>query len=401
MKNRKLNSLYKKKEIAGVVFKNRLISSPISINMAKNGFVTKNIINFFSNLARSGVSMVTVGATAVSQQGNDTLRGMIAGDKKYFKGLKLLAKNIKKNGANASLQIYHVGAQGNPKHNNQEIVGPSEYYYKKIGVKSRSLKIDEINLIEDDFCKSIIQAFKSNFDFVELHLAHGYLLHEFLSNYFNKRKDKYGGVFNNRFRIIRNILEKCYKLEPNLIGRIGFRLSANDYVKNGFDKKNIEQLVKKLDKFKPAYYVVTAGLYETADKKYQDMKIGKYWDYAKNIKKKSSTPVIAQGGITNLYAARDLISGYFSDFVGFAQSLIADPKMIIKTLTGNEKKIIPCVAHLKVGACHRCRYLKQKDNSFSCITPSSWKPSEDIVTKKNIKKDLSIWKKLNAQVYSL
>ena len=87
--------------------------------------------------------------------------------------------------------------------------------------------------------------------------------------------------------------------------------------------------------------------------------------------------------------------------MGFAQSLIADPKMIIKTITGNEKKIIPCVAHLKVGSCHRCRYLKQKDNSFSCITPSSWKPSEDIVTKKNIRKDLSIWKKLNSQVYSV
>lgn len=401
MKNRKLDSLYIEKKISGILFKNRLISSPISINMAKDGYVTKNIINFFSNLARSGVSMVTVGATAISQQGNDTLNGMIAGDKKYSKGLKLLAKNIKKNGANASLQIYHVGAQGNPKHNNQEIVGPSKYFFKKIGVKSRSLRINEINQIEDNFCKSIIQAFKSNFDFVELHLAHGYLLHEFLSNYFNKRKDTYGGVFNNRFRIIKNILKRCYKLEPNLIGRIGFRLSANDYVKNGFNKKNIEQLVKKLDEFKPAYYVITAGLYETADKKYQDMKNGKYWDYAKNIKKISSTPVIAQGGITNLYTAQNLISENFSDFVGFAQSLIADPKMIIKTLTGNEKKIIPCVAHLKVGSCHRCRYLKQKDNSFSCITPSSWKPSEDIVTKKNIRKDLSIWKKLNSQVYSV
>ena len=61
------------KKNSGVIFKNRLISSPISINMAKDGYVTKNIINFFSNLARSGVSMVTVGATAISQQGNDTL----------------------------------------------------------------------------------------------------------------------------------------------------------------------------------------------------------------------------------------------------------------------------------------------------------------------------------------
>ncbi len=400
MQDNKLNSLFKTKIIGGVLFKNRLISSPISINMSEKGFVTNNIINFFSNLAKSGVSMVTVGATAISDQGNDTLNGMMAGKDKYFKGLKLLAKNIKKNGANASIQIYHVGAQGNPKHNNQEIVGPSEYYFKKIGVKSRSLTIEEISLIEDEFCKSIVQSFKSNFDFIELHLAHGYLLHEFLSNYFNKRKDKYGGTFKNRFRLVKNILEKSIRIEPKLKGRIGFRLSANDYVKNGFDKKNIEQLVKKLDKYKPAYYVITAGLYETAEKKYQDMKIGKYWDYAKNIKKISTTPVIAQGGITNLYSAQNLIKNNFSDFVGFAQSLIADPGMIMKTISGNEKKIIPCIAHLKVGSCHRCRYLKQKDNTFSCITPTSWKPSGDIVSKKNIKKDLLIWKKLNSQVYN-
>ena len=63
--------------------------------MAKNGFVTKNIINFFK-FSKIRCFYGDCGATAISQQGNDTLRGMIAGDKKYFKGLKLLAKNIKK-----------------------------------------------------------------------------------------------------------------------------------------------------------------------------------------------------------------------------------------------------------------------------------------------------------------
>ena len=117
------------------IFKNRIISSPISINMAKDGFVTSNIVNFFSNLAKSGVSMVTIGAAAISKQGNDTLNGMIIGPDKYLDKLKKLSASIKKNGSLSSIQIYHVGAQGNPKHNKQEIVGPSEYYYDHIGVK--------------------------------------------------------------------------------------------------------------------------------------------------------------------------------------------------------------------------------------------------------------------------
>ena len=136
---KKLEHLTKKIKINNNLFKNRIISSPISINMAEKGFVTNNIINFFSNLAKSGVSMVTIGAAAVSEQGNDTINGMIIGPKKYLTKLKLLSKNIKKFISYSSIQIYHVCAQGNPAHNKQEIVGPSKYIYKNIGVKCRSL----------------------------------------------------------------------------------------------------------------------------------------------------------------------------------------------------------------------------------------------------------------------
>ena len=129
------------------------------------------------------------------------------------------------------------------------------------------------------------------------------------------------------------------------------------------------------------------------------MKNGKYWLYAKEIKKITNTPIVAQGGVTDLYLANKLLKEKVSDFIGFAQSLIADPNMIKKTINNKEKEIIPCVAHIKVGSCHRCRYLKQKDNTFSCITPTSWKPSKDIVSRKNVAKDLKLWKKLNNEVY--
>lgn len=399
-KEKNLKNLLSTIKINNKNFKNRIISSPISINMAEKGYVTKNIINFFSNLSKSGVSMVTIGAASVSNQGSDTKNGMIIGDQKYLKKLRTLSQIIKSNNSLSSLQIFHVGAQGNSKHNNQEVVGPSDYIYKNIGIKCRALKFNEILKIEKDFVKAIIQADKAGFDFIEIHLAHGYLLHEFLSSYFNKRDDIYGGNLNNRFRIIKNILDASYKQRPSLKGKIGFRISTNDYIKKGITINVSKKIVSLLDKFKPAYFVVTAGLYETAKYKYIDMKNGKYWDYAKEIKKITNTPIITQGGITDLYTGNYLIKKNYGDLIGMAQSLIADPGLIKKTLYQKEDQIIPCVAHIKVGACHRCRYLKQKNQTFSCITPTSWKPDSTILSKKEISKDLKIWNNLNKEVYN-
>ena len=399
-KSAKLSLTFEKIKIGNSILRNRIISSPISINMAeRDGEVSKNIISFFSNLGRSGVGMVTIGAAAISKQGNDTLNGMIVGPKKYDRGLRLLNEKVRRTGAKVSLQIYHVGAQGNPIHNKQKVVGPSNYFYSVIGAESKALSLIEIEKIENEFCSALLAGQRAGYDFLELHLAHGYLLHEFLSNYFNKRKDKYGGGFKNRFRILSNILNRAYKLSPKLKGKVGFRISANDYVKNGFDLELSKKLINKLDKFKPAYYVVTAGLYETAKFKYRDMKEGKYWDYAKKLKKITKTPIIAQGGITDLFLGNKLLTKNFCNMFGMAQSLIADPNLIKKTNLNKEANIVPCVAHLKVGSCHRCRYLKQKDLTFTCITPTSWKPTNDIVSTKSKKKDLMVWKKLNRDVY--
>lgn len=401
MKNKKINFTFKKFKLGNVILKNRIISSPISINMANRyGHVSKNIISFFSNLGKSGVGMVTIGAASVSQQGNDTKKGMVVGSKKFEKGLKLLSSSVKKTGSKVSLQIYHVGAQGNPKHNGQEAIGPSSYFFPVIGTKVRALTVNEILKIEKQFIAALISGYRTGFDFIELHLAHGYLLHEFLSNFFNKRRDVYGGSFENRLSIVSNIIKGAYHICPELKGKIGFRISANDYLKNGFNLKITKKLINNLDLYNPAYYVVTAGQYETAKQKYIDMKKGKYWKYAKIIKKATNTPVIAQGGITNLYIGDKLLSENYCDLFGMAQSLIADPQLINKTILKKENKIIPCMAHVKIGSCHRCRYLKQKDQTFSCITPTSWIPPLKNISEKNRKKDLKIWKKLNKIVYN-
>jgi len=378
------------------IIKNRIVSSPISTNMAnEDGTINNNLVSYFGNLASNDIGMVTVGATSVSKEGGDALNGMHIGKKIYDSGLIKLANEIKSNDSTPAIQIFHVGAQGNTNYSKQRIVGPSKYIVPDIGIEAEILTIDEIINIEDEFVDGIIQAFDCGFKLVEIHLGHGYLLHEFMSAHMNKRTDIYGGNKGNRLRIVKNILEKINKKSPLIKKNMGARISADDFIDGGLSLKENEELINILDDNNFAYYSVTAGIYETAKQKYLQMKEGSYWEYAYNLKKMTKTAVIAQGNITSLEMGEKLLQKKMCDMFGMAQALIADPGLAKKSLNNQEEKVIPCLAHLKVGSCHRCRYVKQKDLTFDCITPSSWHRSHldnDVYSKK---KEEAFWKMLD------
>ena len=376
-------------KIGNQIIRNRTVSSPVSINKAsENGEVTDNIISFFSNLSKNNLGMVTIGAVSVSEEGTDTKNGMRIGEDRYLEGLKNLALEIKKYGAKSSIQLFHVGAQGNSHLSNKRVVGPSKYIVPDIGIEAQVLTIDEIKKIEDEFVKGIIQAYEAGFDFIEIHMAHGYLLHEFLSPHMNKREDEYGGSENNRIRIIKNIIEKLNKIKK--LNNLAARLTADDFHEDGLNLKKINNLVKYLDENNFCYYSVTAGIYETAKQKYIHMKEGTYWEYSGKLKKMTKTPVIAQGNITSLREGEDILLKEQGDMFGMAQSLIADPEIVSKSLNGQEDQVYNCLAHVKVGSCHRCRYVKRKDHDFDCVTPSAWRPIDSLKTER--KKDLDFWK---------
>ena len=223
--------------------------------------------------------------------------------------------------------------------------------------------------------------------------AHGYLMHQFLSEHTNKREDEYGGSETNRLRFLKNIIEKVKnKVDTS---KLAAKITGNDFLPKGLNFKKIGFLVDMLDSYKFAYYQVTAGIYETAKQKYIHMKKGAYWEYAKELKKLTKTPVMAQGGITSLEEGEKILLNKQGDFWGMAQALIADPQLVTKSIKNQEEEIYKCLAHIKVGSCHRCRYLKQKDLDFACVTPGSWSP--DLTNKINLakrNKDLSFWNKI-------
>jgi 2,4-dienoyl-CoA reductase-like NADH-dependent reductase (Old Yellow Enzyme family) len=385
-------------KLGNIILKNKIVCSPTGINMSeKNGTITDLEIDYFSNLSKNNLGMIIVGNATVSNMGKGAPNEIVIGKPFHLEPLKKLAKTIMSNGSVACIQIAHKGAQGNTKYTGERVVGPSKYIVPDIGIEAEKLTIDEIKEIENQYVNAIIQADEAGFQLIEIMSAHGYLVHQFLSEHTNKRDDEYGGSEVNRLRFLKNILEKVKKSIDT--SKLAAKVTGNDFLPKGLNFKKIKFLIDLFDDYNFAYYQVTAGIYETAKQKYIHMKKGAYWEYAKELKKITKTPVMAQGGITSLEEGERILQNKQGDFWGMAQALIADPQLVTKTINNQEDQIYKCLAHIKVGVCHRCRYLKQKDLDFACVTPGSWSPDQGI-EKNRFKRsrDIEFWKKVTSNL---
>lgn len=357
--------------LAGHRLRNRIVASPMSTNMAnRDGSISDDLVDFYAGMGWGGCGMVTIGGTAVSEEGSCSANGTYIGTKELEPGLRRLAQAVKGSGAVCSIQIFHVGAQGNTRYTGTPVLGPSPYVCPDIQIEARELTIEEIERIEDEFVTAIISALNCGFDLVELHIAHGYLLHEFLSPFFNKRTDSYGGSVENRLRILANIFEKLARREPYATPFIGARISGNDFLPNGMTIERNRPVVELFEAYQTAYWVVSAGIYETAPKKYMAMRDGEYWRYAEELRRFARSPVLAQGGIRSIRQGGTILRKGQADLFGMAQALIADPNLVKKTRDGREGEIAPCIE------CGRCRYLKRTDLTFDCLVEEGFHPRD-------------------------
>ena len=166
----------------------------------------------------------------------------------------------------------------------------------------------------------------------------------------------------NRLRIFRNIVSKISIHNKEAFRRVGIRISGNDFVEGGMSIKTNRPLVELMEKQGVAYWTVSAGIYETAQKKYEYMKNGDYYRYAAALSEFAKGVVVAQGGIRDPMTIANILEEKQSDMVGVAQALIADPTFLRKAFSGRSHTIVPCVE------CGRCRYIKRKDLTFDCVS---------------------------------
>lgn len=345
--------------------KNRIIFPPISGNWATpDGFVTNKTLNFYSDIAQGGCGMVVISGTSISQEGRGSDRSLSLYDIKQLKGFERLSAIIRENGCFASIQLMHVGGQGNPSFTGCNPVAPSRMMYGVTGCISNELSFGEIDDICSQFITSALLAYRAGFQAVELHLGHGYLLHEFLSEHTNKRQDDYGGSVLNRMRLVLKIIEGIHKKTPDLL--IGVRISGEDFIPDGINSEANLEYLPVLEEAGVKYFSVTAGTYKTSKLKHEAMAHGDFFTYAKTTKSIVSKPVIGVGKILDLESAEKHLSNNNCDMVAIGRGLISDPFMIEKAKSGKPFK--RCIE------CDFCQYLRFGRSEMSC---PQWETSYD------------------------
>lgn len=340
----------KKIKINKVVLNNRVIVGPMCQYSSSNGSPSKWHYGHLQSLAQSNAGMVMMESTAVSAKGRITKKDLTLINKKNEKDLKELVSYIKSFcNVPIGIQLSHSGRKGsakipwiksntslNKKEGKWETFAPSSIKRDKNWPLPKEMSQKDINLVVKQFKDSAKRANRSGFDCLEIHMAHGYLLHQFFSPISNKRQDLYGGNLENRCRFLIKICTEVRKIWPkNKI--LSARVTGDDCLPDGIKINDCIYLVKALKKIGIDMVCVTSGgilpktniVFKTA---YQA-------HLAKKVKLKTKVLTRTSGLITNLSQVNRLIDNNYADFVSIARKFINEPTWLINDIKKTKNKM--------------------------------------------------------------
>ncbi|MCP3899932.1 MAG: NADH:flavin oxidoreductase, partial [Desulfobacteraceae bacterium] len=234
--------------LAGIVFKNKIIRSATHEGMAdEKGFPQNKLIQLYTRLAKGGAGAIITGYAGVQQDGKSPMINMLMIDNDdVIPAFKELTDAVHQHETPIVLQIAHCGRQTRSKITGFGTRGPSarrDNFYSEDLPKELTEK--EIHIIIDNFVSGAQRAKIAGFDGIQLHMAHGYLLSDFLSSYSNNRSDQWGGSLENKYRIVKMIFRKI-KEEigdyPVLV-----KMNAFDGRKNGMNISEAVKIAKMLE----------------------------------------------------------------------------------------------------------------------------------------------------------
>ncbi len=331
-----MSFLFSSKEIGQISLENRIVIPPMCQYSAIDGMTGAWHNAHYMNLALSGASLVIVEATAIIPEGRITYKDLGIWNNEQAELMKEMLNNIRPfTNARFGVQIAHAGRKAStdlPWLGGKSLSSQDEHGWQTVSASSlpfegshspRELNKDEIKQTVQQFVDAAKRAEYAGFDIIEIHAAHGYLLHQFLSPLSNKRKDEYGGSFENRSRFLIEVFSAVRKAVPNNIA-VGVRISATDWVEGGWNLPESIQLTKCLEALQCNYIHVSSGGLSAQ----QQIPISPNYQvpFAEAINKQTEMPVIAVGLITEPVQAEAVVATQQADFIAIGREILFDPR---------------------------------------------------------------------------
>ncbi|MBN1376419.1 MAG: FAD-dependent oxidoreductase [Dehalococcoidia bacterium] len=349
-----LKMLFSPFKIKNLDLKNRIVMPPMTTNLADpDGHVTDSMIDYYAARARGGVGYIVVESACIEPAGKLMALSPGIWDDEMVAGWKKLADACHKGGAKVALQIAHAGRQATSIFTYETPRGVSavaDPFLQELPVELTAADIEDLL---SKFTDAVTRALEAGFDAIELHMAHGYLLSQFLSPHFNKRTDEYGGGLMGRLKFPIEVIKKTRSIVGDRYP-IQVRLNMEEAVPNGRKLGETMLLAPILqnagvDCFHFTTSVFTDLLY--GHKLVQWVSnIGNmgtppanYTGMTKEMKTVLTAPVIAANRINDPLIAEMVLRQGRCDLVAIGRGLIADPELPAKAKSGRLQDINMCI----------------------------------------------------------
>jgi NADPH2 dehydrogenase len=257
-------------------------------------------------------------ATAVASNGRITQRDLGIWGDGHFVGLKRVADVCHENGAKIAIQLAHAGRKSEVL--DEQIFAPSALGFSEDYRVPEELSLDGIKDIVNKFKDAALRALRIGFDAIEIHGAHGYLIHEFLSPLTNKRTDNYGGSLENRTRFLKEILKAVREVWPESKPLL-LRVSACDYTEGGIDIDDMVKIVNLIKEYVDIVHVSSGGLVTAPITLYPGYQV----NFSERIRKECNVPTIAVGLITKLENVEEILGNGRADLTALGRELLRNP----------------------------------------------------------------------------
>ena len=336
-------TLFESTKIRSLTLANRFIRSATWEGLAgKEGSATPKLIDMADRLAQGGVGLIITGHAYVSREGQagGGQLGVYSDD--LMNGLVEMTRSVHALGGKIAVQLAHAGIQAPSRLSGLEPIGPSVLQTGPEAI-GREMTHPDIEAVIHAFAAAAKRSRAAGFDAVQIHGAHGYLVSQFLSPYFNKRRDEYGGSIENRARLAIEVV----KAVRNAVG-LGFpvliKLNSEDFLPGGLDVEEMVQTAIMLEENGIDGIEMSGGT--ILSKKGSPFRKGKiptdepevyYEDAAKHYKKKVHVPLMLVGGIRTFETAERLVAEGLTDYISLCRPLIREPELVNRWKSGDRR----------------------------------------------------------------
>ncbi|PTA72061.1 MULTISPECIES: NADH:flavin oxidoreductase/NADH oxidase [unclassified Stenotrophomonas] len=353
-----MTQLFSPISLGPLTLSNRIVIAPMCQYSAEDGRASDWHAMHLGNLAQSGAGLLILEATAVEPRGRISWADLGLWDDGTEAALAQVLASVRRwSPMPLGIQLGHAGRKASVRRpwdgggqlpaddaRGWPTVAPSPLPFHAADPAPQALDEAGIAEVIAAFAASAVRAERLGFELIELHAAHGYLLHQFLSPLSNRRTDGYGGSLPNRLRLLVEVFDAVRAAVSDKVA-VGVRLSASDWVEGGWDLVQSEALAQVLDARGCNFLHVSSGGLDERQK----ITVGPGYQvpFAAAIKSKVRMPVIAVGMITEPEQAESILRHRHADAVALARGILYDPRWPWHAAAALRESVLPAPQYLR------------------------------------------------------